>query len=125
VRSHPGKRWLEVNNIFEGITFYNDVLSIAQLSSFQGIISPPSTFILDAILCNVPVSIWTTDDFGVDTLNYPSLSLVRNVDSFWEFVSKSTNFYSRTLYDQLSFLAKNTVSFNGTPYLISFLLSVC
>lgn len=124
VRSHPGKRWLEVNNIFEGITFYNDVLSIAKLSSFQGIISPPSTFILDAILCNVPVSIWTTDDFGVDTLNYPSLPLVRNVDSFWEFVSKSTNFYSRTLYDQLSFLAQNTVSFNGTPYLISFFLSL-
>ncbi|NEO57265.1 MAG: hypothetical protein F6K54_31880 [Okeania sp. SIO3B5] len=122
VRCHPGKRWLEVNKIFEGITFYNDVLSISRLSSFQGIISPPSTFILDAILCNIPVCIWTVDDFGVDTINYPLLPLVSNVNSFWEFVSMSTNSYSKVLYNQLSFLAKNTVSFNGTNYLISRLL---
>lgn len=124
VRCHPSKRWLEVNNIFEGIRFYNDVLSISRLSYFQGIISPPSTFILDAILCNIPVCIWTIDSFGIDTVNYPSLLLVHNVNSFLEFVSRCSNSLSDTLYNQLSFLAQNTVSFNGTPYLISSVLSL-
>ena len=123
VRSHPGKRWLEVNNIFEGINFYNDVLSIFRLSYFQGIISPPSTFIIDAILCNIPVCIWTIDSFGIDTVNYPSLPLVNNVNSFLEFVSRCSDSLSDTLYNQLSFLAENTVSFNGTPYLVSGIVS--
>jgi hypothetical protein len=124
VRGHPGKRWLEVNKVFEGINFYHDVLSIARLSYFEGIISPPSTFILDAILCNIPVSIWTIDNFGIDTVNYPSLPLVHNVNSFLEFRSRCSDSLSDTLYNQLSFLAKNTVSFNGTPYLISSVLSL-
>jgi hypothetical protein len=108
IRSHPGKRTLESQQADSGYRFLEGLLKASDLVRFDRFVSPPSTVVLDAVLCGVPTTVWTDDPTGADAANYRALALAADFEA-WH---GSTE---RSRVAALSWAAGQTSAFNGAP----------
>ncbi|HSW07417.1 hypothetical protein [Aquabacterium sp.] len=76
VRSHPGKRTLERRQDGSAYRFLHGQLGAEHLQAGLGLVSPPSTIVLDAAMCTAPAVLWS-DAAGLgDVENYRGLPVV-------------------------------------------------
>lgn len=76
IRSHPGKRTLEKTRAGGPYVFLQDMLSADHFMASRGLVSPPSTILLDAALCARPTAVWSDAAALGDVQNYQGLPVV-------------------------------------------------
>lgn len=76
IRSHPGKRTLEKSRAGKAYAFLEGVLTADHFMASRGLVSPPSTILLDAALCARPAAVWSDAAALGDVQNYGGLPVV-------------------------------------------------
>lgn len=108
IRSHPGKRTLESQQSSLGYRFLEGLIKATDLKQFDRFVSPPSTIVLDAVLCHLPTHVWTDDITGTEASHYGGLT---SISDFEAMLTKPT----ASLTESLAWAARQTTSFNGAP----------
>ena len=122
IRSHPGKRVLERKGGGESHRFLEGTLRAEHLRGIGGLVSPPSTIVLDAALCSAPVAVWTDSAAIGDVSNYRGLPHVRDLPdlkaAFGDRLALQASAASAaTPYlKSLKWAVENTVALNGTHH---------
>lgn len=76
IRSHPGKRTLERRQGGPAYRFLEGQLGASQLQASLGVVSPPSTIVLDAAMCATPVALWSDSPRLGDVEHYRGLPVL-------------------------------------------------
>jgi hypothetical protein len=119
IRSHPGKRLLEKDEVFKKFSFLAGELTSETISGFDVLISPPSTIILDAVLCGVHTLVWSASQELGDLHYYDSLSTISRMNDVVEMLFQLNQNPIDSVMNNLVWAARNTTAFDGTPFVLS------
>jgi hypothetical protein len=114
VRSHPGKRTLELNKNKHDFAFLEGMLRAGDLARFDFFVSPPSTIVLDAVLAGVPTALWSDRKELGDCENYAAIPSVCELEELDQ-LCRNSNVMEKIRMDNYQWAAQNICAFNGVP----------
>lgn len=113
IRSHPAKRTLESNKEHKSqYGFLEGLLLASRMNTFNAIISPPSTILLDAVITGVPTLVWSESKEAGDCVNYDGLADVADFNDFLAFAPES---FPNQCEQNYAWALRNTSALNGIP----------
>ncbi|HEV7913740.1 MAG TPA: hypothetical protein VGP22_08225 [Albitalea sp.] len=110
VRSHPGKRTLEKTKADRPFAFLEGPLVAEHFLASRGLVSPPSTIVLDAALCARPAAVWTDAVQLGDAENYRGLPTVTTIHDLGPAVLEQPE---RSGLAAFEWAVRNTSALNG------------
>jgi hypothetical protein len=113
IRSHPGKRTLEKTSTAKAYRFLDNMLTADDLAGSLGLVSPPSTIVLDGALAARPVAVWSDTVKLGDVFNYTGLATATDPEDL-DAVFPSTTSTEPDLRS-LGWAVRNTAALNGVP----------
>jgi hypothetical protein len=119
IRSHPGKRLLEQDEAFKKFEFLTGELTGEALANFDLLISPPSTIILDAVLCGIHTLVWSASRQLGDLRYYSDLGSIDKSSDFIDVMLMSNQGHIDVALKNLAWAAKNTTAFDGGRFVLS------
>lgn len=113
LRSHPSKRTLERDAMFDGFAFLKGSMRAVDFQSFDAFVSPPSTILLDAVLAGVPTAVWSTRRALGDCENYAYLPVVNSADDIESWLTTENS--RDTVFKNYRWALDNLCAVNGIP----------
>jgi hypothetical protein len=112
IRSHPGKRTVEKARTGQSYAFLEGVLTADHFMASRGLVSPPSTILLDAALCARPTAVWSDAVVLGDVQHYRGLPVVTDAADVGAAMLDTS---SSCGLDALRWAVNNTTALNGVP----------
>jgi hypothetical protein len=113
LRSHPGKRTLERDEMFKGYAFLTGTMRAQHFHAFDVFVSPPSTIVLDAVLAGVPTAIWSVREELGDCENYAQIPVVNTCSDIGRWLQNSDD--RAIILKNYQWALDNICAVNGTP----------
>ncbi|MEP4099874.1 glycosyltransferase, partial [Paraglaciecola sp.] len=109
LRPHPGGQYVLKHNVEipSNVELNNEPMYKVDLSQYAYGVSAPSSVLIDMILANIPVAVWSDDDGIMDIGNYRGLAQVSNVQDLLEFTQDASRNPGKYIERQHAFLKRS------------------
>jgi len=106
LRPHPGGQYVIKNNVAlaSNVELVNKPIYRVDLHAYEFGISAPSSVVIDMLLANIPVGLWSDEDDVMDTGNYAGLHRISTLDEWLSFSTISGKEREAILKRQTQFL---------------------